>query len=126
MYKILIVILFLVGVIHLLPVTGVLGMHQLSNLYGIQSLDKSTELLMRHRAILLSLIGMLLIASTFVRHIQVTALIIASISVGSFIALWLLYDTINAELRVVALVDIISLILLVVALGLYWQSSRNN
>jgi hypothetical protein len=45
-------ILFIVSVIHLLPVVGVLGSDSLTRLYGVSTSDSNTEILLRHRAVL--------------------------------------------------------------------------
>lgn len=121
MNKVLSAILLLVGLIHILPITGAFGMQQLSNLYALDKLSASAELLMRHRAILLSLIGLTLIMSAFFQALQVSALILAMISVSSFLLLWFLMEAPNAKLSVVAIVDAFALMLLLIASGFYWR-----
>ena len=51
-------LLVLVGIIHLLPVAGVLGVDRLAALYGIALSEPNIEILMRHRAILFGLLGL--------------------------------------------------------------------
>ncbi|MGH1350723.1 MAG: hypothetical protein ACRBBN_07940, partial [Methyloligellaceae bacterium] len=57
--------LFIVGVIHLLPVTGVLGAGRLSALYGIEVVDPNLLILMQHRAVLFGLLGLFLVGAAF-------------------------------------------------------------
>jgi len=49
--------LIVVGVIHLLPLSGVLGSARLGALYGVPIDDPNLEILMRHRAVLFGLLG---------------------------------------------------------------------
>ncbi len=58
MEKVITGLLVLVGIIHLLPVFGVLGVERLAALYGISLGEPNIEILMRHRAILFGLLGL--------------------------------------------------------------------
>ena len=57
--------LIVVGVIHLLPLSGVLGGAQLFSLYGVPVDDPNLEILMRHRAVLFGLLGVFLVYAAF-------------------------------------------------------------
>lgn len=57
--------LLVVGVIHLLLLTGVLGKAQLETLYGVALQDANLVILMRHRAVLLGLLGAFFIFAAF-------------------------------------------------------------
>ena len=63
-------ILFILAVIHLLPVAGVLGSDSLTRLYGISVSDSNTEILLRHRAVLFAIIGLFLLLSVFSKNIK--------------------------------------------------------
>jgi len=112
------VILFGVGLIHLLPVVGVTGAKSLDKLYGIQISDANLLILMRHRAVLFGLIGALLIVAVFVPDIQLAAIVGGSISLLSFILIAQSTSNYNKKIRQVVQIDIVALILLAVALGL--------
>jgi hypothetical protein len=58
--------LLIVGIIHLLPLSGVLSAHRLQILYGIVIEDPNLEILMRHRAVLFGLLGAFLIAAAVI------------------------------------------------------------
>jgi hypothetical protein len=79
--------LFLAGVIHLLPLPGVLGSSQLSQLYGLPFDDPGLALLMRHRAVLLGLVGLLLVVAAFRRPLRTLAFVAGFVSVVSFLLL---------------------------------------
>lgn len=79
--------LMIVGVIHLLPLSGVLGAAQLETLYGIAVSEPNAALLMRHRAVLFGILGAWCIAAVFVPSLRLAALLAATASVVSFLAL---------------------------------------
>jgi len=112
------VILFGVGLIHLLPVVGVTGAKSLDKLYGTQISDANLLILMRHRAVLFGLIGALLIAAAFVPDIQLAAIAVGLISLLSFILIAQSTRNYNKKIGQVMRIDIVALILLAVALGL--------
>ena len=109
------VLLIVTGIIHLLPVSGVVGGDRLAALYGIRVADPDLAILMRHRAVLFGLLGLLLIWAAFDAALQLAALVLGLISVASF--LWLAHSTggYNAHLRRVYRVDLAALLLLIVA-----------
>ena len=57
--------LVVVAIIHLMPLSGVLGAERLSALYGLQFGEPNLALLMRHRAVLFELLGVFLLAAAF-------------------------------------------------------------
>ena len=108
-------LLFIVSVIHLLPLIGVLGSDSLTRLYGISVSDSNTEILLRHRAVLFAIIGLFLLLSVFKSDYQPIAICMGLISVVSFLLLTWLIDGLNSEISRVAKVDWIALVLLIVA-----------
>jgi hypothetical protein len=79
--------LIAVGVIHLLPLSGVLGSEKLSSLYGIAFHDPNLIILMRHRAVLFGILGAFQVYSAFNRSYQTAGYISGLISVTSFLLL---------------------------------------
>ena len=119
MRKIIAILLFVVGVIHLLPLVGIAGPEKLATLYGIQVGEPNLAILMRHRAVLFGLLGAFMCYSAFRPNLQLFSLIGGFISVGSF--LWLAWTTggYNAMVGKVVVADVFALLFLFVASSLY-------
>jgi hypothetical protein len=106
--------LVIVGIIHLLPLSGILGSERLSALYGISIQDTNLIILMRHRAVLFGLLGAFLLFAAWQPAFQMIAFIAGFISVVSFLLLAWLSGGYNAEVGRVVIADIIALVCLVI------------
>lgn len=108
------VMLVAAGIVHLVPLSGVLGIERLADLYGLSFDEPNLAILMRHRAVLFGLIGSFLVYSAFRPALQMLALAGGIISVVSF--LWLAAGTANynAHISRVFLVDVVVLACLIV------------
>lgn len=109
--------LLIVGVIHLLPLSGVLGAERLAALYGLpQSTfdDPNLAILMRHRAVLFGLLGGFLLMAAFRPDWQAIALAMGLVSVLSFLWLAWVEGPHNAQLGRVVTADLVALACLVV------------
>lgn len=111
--------LVLVGIIHVLPLAGVMGGDRLARLYGVAIDDPNLEILLRHRAVLFFILGAFLIYAAFRPGLQWIALVAAFISVVSF--LWLAWTVggYNAQLARVFKADLIALVGLLIAAAAY-------
>ena len=107
--------LFLVALIHALPLIGVLGAGKLETLYGIRVRDPNLELLLRHRAVLFGLIAAFLAYAAFHPLLHRLALCAALVSVLAFLLLAWRIASYSAAISRVVLVDLIALAALVVA-----------
>ena len=107
--------LVVVGIIHLLPLSGVLSSARIAGLYGVDVDDANLVILLRHRAVLFGVLGGFLIYAAFHASLQRLALIAGAVSVGSF--LWLASTTgsYNEQLSRVFSVDIAAIVILVTA-----------
>lgn len=115
--------LIIVGAIHLLPVSGVLGAAQLARLYGIAADEPNVQILLRHRAVLFGMLGAFLVYSAFTPAFRTLAFVAAFISLSSFIWLARAGGQNNAEIARVVSVDIVALsILSTGAAILWWQN----
>ena len=116
MHYLVIATLLVTGVIHLLPLTGVLGGLHLRRLYGIGDMTPDLDLLLRHRAVLFGLLGAFLLYAAFKPSLQTVALIGALTSVGTFVILgW--REGLSSEINRVFWIDVALIVPLTVALG---------
>jgi hypothetical protein len=106
--------LVIVGIIHLLPLSGAMGSAQLSALYGIPISEPNLSILMRHRAILFGLLGAFLIYAAFKPTLQPIAFIAGFVSVLSFLYLAWSVGGYNAQINRVFIADIVALVCLIV------------
>jgi hypothetical protein len=101
--------LVIVGIIHLLPLSGVLGSEQLAILYGLSVAEPNVVILMRHRAVLFGMLGLFLLYAAVQPVFQTVAFIAGTTSVVSF--LWLAWSVggYNAQVRHVLIADLVAL-----------------
>ena len=103
-----------VGIIHILPLSGVLSATRLFDLYGITFDDPNLEILMRHRAVLFGLLGIFLLSSAFLPSLQLAALITGFVSVVSFLYLAYSVGGYNDQVNRIVIADKAALVCLLV------------
>lgn len=106
--------LIVVGLIHLMPIPGVLGGQRLAALYGLRFDEPNLNILMRHRAVLFGMLGLLLIYAAFEPAVQSLAFVAGFISVSSF--LWLAWSvgSYNTQVGRVFAADVVALVALAI------------
>ena len=114
MRKLAATMLIIAGIIHLLPLAGVLGAERLAALYGVSFEEANLAILMRHRAILFGLLGLFLILAAFRPPLQMLAFVAGLASVVSFLVLAYSVGGFNAEVARVVAADWAALACLVV------------
>lgn len=97
-----------VGAIHLLPVAPVFVPDTLQRLYGIAPGDTTLLMLMRHRALLLALVGLLCLWAAWSPAVRPAALLAAVINVAGFLGFYALYGNPAGALRTIALADLVA------------------
>ncbi len=112
--------LIVVGVIHLIPLSGALGVERLSSLYGIRIADPDLSILMRHRAVLFGLLGVFCIYAALKPALRFIALTAAAVSVGSFLYLAYITGGYNEELRRVFFADLVAAVFLAAGFAAYF------
>ena len=100
-------LLVAIGMLNLYPMIGVISAEQLGNLYGISIDSPDLETLMRHRAVMLGLIGGFLLLSAFRPSLQMIAASIGLASMASFVVLAYLSGEIGVEVNRVVIADIV-------------------
>lgn len=112
-----VIALLVSGLIHLLPVPGVLGASALARLYGIEVSDPNLAILLQHRALLFGLLGVLMWIAIAVPSLRITVLAMALFSASSFIVVALSVGGFNAALNRVVIADVLASVLLAAGLG---------
>ena len=118
--------LAVVAVIHLLPLSGVLGTDRLHALYGVSFDEPNLAILMRHRAVLFGLLGAFLLLAAFRPAFQVAALVAGFVSVLSFLYLAWSVGAYNAQVARVFIADIVALVCLVIGTAAYVYLPRDG
>ncbi|TWC37724.1 hypothetical protein FBY03_10758 [Pseudomonas sp. SJZ079] len=118
--KVVSALLIIAGLIHLLPVTGVLGAERLAALYGLAVQEPNLLILLRSRAVLFGLLGALLIYAAWRPALQPIALFGGLVSVLTFLFLAYGSPSYNDALRRVVIADWLALACLLIALTLYF------
>ncbi|MFI6997010.1 hypothetical protein [Nocardia sp. NPDC050175] len=109
--------LVLIGVIHIVPGIVACAPGRAVAVYGTELGNRDQELLLRHRALLLALVGAGVIVGAFFAPIRVAAMTAAAISLISYLALagTVGFHELNGKTKRVAWVDVVALIALAVA-----------
>lgn len=113
------IMLVIVAIIHLLPLSGVLGGERLVALYGLPFSDPNLAILMRHRAVLFGILGLFLLFAAFRPQFQAIAFIAGFVSVVSF--LWLAWSVggYNTQVARVFTADVVALACLILGFLAY-------
>jgi predicted tellurium resistance membrane protein TerC len=124
------IILFAVGLMNLYPIIGVLSADSLNNLYGVAILDNDLLILMRHRAVMLGIIGGFMMVAAFRQNLQLPAIIAGLVSMVAFVGLTLGAEDFGDSVNKVMLADVFGSLALIAAIFLRWlngvQTSRNK
>lgn len=117
-------VLLIVGALNLIPGAGLLGPERLADLYGVTGSDESVLVLLRHRALLLAMLGLFLVLAAFRADWRRPALIAGLLSNVVFVLLTKAEPT-TAEIARVATIDLVALPLLIVGLVLSPRRRRD-
>lgn len=110
--------LYLVAaVVNLAPGIGVLSNARLATLYGVAVNDPNLAILMRHRAVLLAIVGGLLAFAALHPPLRPAATVAGLVSMLSFVVVLYAVGGYNAQLGRVAVIDVVASIALVAAAG---------
>ena len=117
--------LVIVGIIHVLPLIGVLGAERLAMLYGIPVDEANLEILLRHRAVLFGILGCTFLYAAFKPKFQLFALIAGFVSVNSFLWLVQASEDFNEQIQGVFYADVVALVSLIVG-AIAWYLGRDR
>ena len=125
MKKISTFLLIAVGLLNLFPVIGVISADQLTELYGVGVESPDLQTLMRHRAVLLGLLGGFLLFAAHRSSLQLPAAIAGLVSMSSFVVLAILSGEIGPELNSIVLADIVGSVAIAVVLLVLVKDRRD-
>ena len=112
--------LILAALIHTAPLIGVLGEDKLNRLYGISFAQQDLLVLMQHRAVLFGIVAAILYLAAFQPQYSLLGIVVGLASTSSFIVFALMADQINAQIVKIVWADVVALIGLLIAAGLYY------
>ena len=107
--------LVVAGIINLLPTPGAVGANWLRSLYGFEIAGPDLEILLRHRAVLFGVVGVLLLAAALRPRLRGVAVLVAGASMASFIVIAFLVGGYGPAITRVVIADVIGLLALVPA-----------
>ncbi len=110
------ILFVLVGLINFVPIVGVISAGHIERLYGIRSADRNLHVLLRHRAVLLGLLGAFLILAGFCASLQTVAGVAGLVSMASFVILAPLSAPLSDDIKKVTRADFVALALLIAAM----------
>jgi hypothetical protein len=116
MHHLTVAALLVAGLIHLLPVPGVLGAGTLARLYGIEVPDPNTAILLQHRALLFGILGVLMLAAIPFPSLRGVALWVGLASAASFVVVALWVGGFNGAVRRVVVADVVAAVALMAGL----------
>jgi hypothetical protein len=111
--------LIVAGLIHFLPVTGAIGAEQLTRMYALPFTDSNLLILMRHRAVMLGLLGGFVLYGAIRPAMRGPAIALGTLSLASIVGLAWSIGGYNQALSRVVLADSIAVLCFVLAAALY-------
>ncbi|MEM9175482.1 MAG: phosphopantetheine adenylyltransferase [Myxococcota bacterium] len=110
------------AVIHLIPILGALSASRLESLYGFPVDAPSLEIVLRHRAVTIALVGALLAVAVVRPELRGLAGLVGLASMGTYVLFVLLVGDANAALLRVLYVDLVGIVVL--GAGLTFDRAR--
>lgn len=110
-------LLIIVGLVHVLPSFVAFSPDAAQTAYGIDLTSGDVEVLLRHRAVLLGLLGCGLIVAAFMEALRTAMIGAAAVSMGTFLVLVATTEGLNAETLRVAWIDVAALVGLALAVA---------
>ncbi len=119
-------VLIVAGLIHFLPVTGVIGADQLTGMYDMPFSDPNLLILMRHRAVMLGLLGGFVLYGAFRPAMRGPAIALGTVSLVSIVGLALSTGGYNQALYRVVVADSIAVLCFLLAIVLCAAGTRGS
>ena len=124
MQKIINALLIVVGLINFYPIVGACSAREVENVYRIGEQAGDIVILLRHRAVLLGIIGALMMYAAFRPDLQPIAFTIGLISMVAFLVITRLEGNPGTGIHKIFVIDLSAIIGLCAALGLRLLQAR--
>lgn len=111
--------LLAVGIVNAYPMVAAVFPTMLGSLYGIEITDANLLVLLRHRAVMLGIVGGLLIIAAFDARLYTLAVVAGLVSMLTYVLIAWQVGGYNASIGRVGVIDIVAIIALVIAYLLY-------
>lgn len=109
----------LCALVNLAPTVGVSSDARLEQLYATDIPGSDLSLLMRHRAILFGIVGILLLVAAIRKQLRTTAGLAGLVSMLSYIILFATSNVDNSNLLRIAWIDGVACVLLLIAMAMH-------
>lgn len=115
-------ILVVIGVITASPIVTALNSNGITSLYNVTFEDDAVLLLVRHRQVMLGVLGAALVYGAFFYHLRMMVITAAVVSKLAFIGLCMTTPDLTQGIQRVIYFDAISIVLLLIAAVIFWRS----
>jgi hypothetical protein len=116
-------ILVVIGVITASPAITALNPDGIASLYNVTLEDNIVLLLIRHRQVMLGVLGAALVYGAFFYHLRIIVITAAVVSKFAFIGLCITTPSLTQGIQRVIYFDAVSIVLLLIAAIIFWRSS---
>jgi hypothetical protein len=114
-------ILVIIGVITTSPVITALNPNGITSLYDVVFEDDAVLLLVRHRQVMLGVLGAALVYGAFLYHLRMMV-IAAAVSKLAFIGLCMTTPELTQGIQRIIYFDAMSIVLLLIAAIIFWRN----
>ncbi len=114
-------ILVVIGVITASPVITALNPNGITSLYNVAFEDNAVLLLVRHRQVMLGVLGAALVYGAFFYHLRMIVITAAVVSKLAFIGLCITTPDLTPGIQRVIYFDAVSIVLLLIAAVIFWR-----
>ncbi|NJP10726.1 MAG: hypothetical protein HC866_15645 [Leptolyngbyaceae cyanobacterium RU_5_1] len=114
-------ILVTIGVITASPVIIAFNPNGIASLYNVTFEDDTVLLLIRHRQVMLGILGAALVYGAFFYHLRMMVIAAAIVSKLAFIGLYTTTPDLTQGIQRVIYFDAVSIILLLIGAVIFWR-----
>lgn len=116
-----IALLVMFGMLTASPSITAFNPSSITTLYGVALENNAVLLLVRHRQIMLGLLGAMLVCGAFFSSLRMLAIAINVLSKSSFLALSLIASTLTPGLQRIVYFDVVAIVLLLLSAFIFLQ-----